>query len=798
MVNGRFFHGFLVLVATIFLAVAFAPFRLASAQTADPRISDVTVMGNRAVSGDAVIGLMNSKPGDPLDSNTIRSDIKSIYKSGYFQDVRVETVNENGKLVLVIRVVEKPSIFEIKFNGFKEVTETSLKEKLTTKRYTIVDERKINQDLRMIEQSYVEKGYYLARATYTLEPLDSGEVNLVFNVVENNPVSVGHVNVIGNVFLSDSELKAGMFTREKRWGSWLSPPSGTFKDEFVSRDKEYIAYAFQDTGFAEATSSSPQARLNTNRQSVDVSFFVEEGERFNIGNIKVTGDLLFSESYIKEKLALKEGKLFRRSLFQNDRVTLETLYGDEGYAFVDVLPRVSTRREERLLDIEYVISKGDKVYFRNIVIEGNSKTRDNVIRRNMKVAEGDRFHATNLEKSKAAIERLGFFQEVQILREPDGKNKAMDIRVRVKEKLTGSLNASIFASPGTGQNKRVNFGAKLNYSEANLLGRGWSAGLSGTVTTPGDPERQGYEIETALTEPSINDGPWSLSLFGSYALRKDSLLEGEPIYLSKTRKLGFRVGREIIEDLRFTLGYQHINVVNENDTPLRRVLIQHGNTEEFSQSLSYDKTDNYLMPTSGYSASIDNVLGVKVLNGEHEFGKVIASASLYVPLVFWDDVRTNFRFAVEPGYVYSVRGKAVPMWERFQLGSALAMRAYNDFPISPVLQLGAGPARTPEYVKVISERKGGNRRLYGTAEYYFPIIPEANLRLVTFYETGTVLDDNQNFKTELLKHDVGFGFRWQTPLAPFRFDWAWPVENGRLGDDFVFVFNIGFDSQSSF
>lgn len=759
------------------------------------RISEIVVAGNRAVHSDAVLGLMNSKAGDPLDANVIRNDIKALYRSGYFQDVRIETIPATeGAVNVIVRLKEKPSIYDIKFVGFAEVTDDSLKEKLQTKRYTIVDERKIAQDLRMIEQTYIEKGFYLARANYSLENLDSGEVNLVFSVIENSPVSVGKVHVIGNVYLSDSELKTGMFTREKRWGSWLSPPSGTFKDEFVGRDKEYIEYAFKDTGFAEAEAGAPQARLDAGRQNVEVSFFVAEGERYNIGTIKVTGDLLYSESYIKEKLALKEGQLFRISQFQSDMRTLQDMYGDEGYAFADLLPRTVTRREERKLDIEWVITKGQKVYFRNIVIEGNSKTRDNVIRRNMKIAEGDRFHATNLDKSRAAIERLGFFEEVQLLREPDAKNNAMDIRVRVKEKMTGSLNASLYASPGTGESSKVQFGAKVNYNEANLLGRGWAAGVGATITTPGDPQRQGYELDTYITEPSINDGPWSVSLYGKYKLNKDSRFVGEPIELQTSRELGFGFGREIIEDLRFSLGYSHSNVVNENLSPFTRYFVENGNTEKFKQSITYDSTDNYLMPTSGFSVNVDNFLGFKLINGEHYYGLTTASASLYVPVEFSESFRTNFRFAFEPGYVYPLRGRAVPPWERFILGSPLSMRAYLENRIGPITEVAGSPAGS----RVFPIHRGGNRRLYTTAEYYLPLIPEANLRFVTFGESGTVLDDNENFTIDKLKYDVGFGFRWQTPLAPFRFDWAWPVDkDGKFGD-FAFVFNIGFDNQSSF
>jgi outer membrane protein insertion porin family len=752
---------------------------------ADETVSEIRVFGNRAVQAQAVQGLMGSRTGEPLDAARVRDDIRSIYKSGYFQDVRIERLQEGGKLILLVKVVEKPSIREIQFSGFEEVTPTNLKDKLQVKQYTIVDERKINTDLRLIEQNYVEKGYYLARASYTLKPTDSGEVILIYNIIENNPVSVSRVNLLGNAYFSDSELKTGMATREKRWSSWFNQ-SGTFRDEFVNRDKEYLAYIFRDNGFAEANVTAPQSRLDRARQNVEVSFYIEEGERFNIGKIKISGDLLFPESVIREKLAQKEGSYFRISQFQSDIRTLTDLYGDEGFAFVDVLPKTTADREKRTMDIEFVLTKGEKVYFRNIVVEGNSKTRDNVIRRNIKVTEGERFHSTKLEQSKSAVERLGFFQEVTIQREPDSKNKAMDLRVRVKEKSTGSLSASLGASPST---KNFNFFASGQYNESNFLGRGWATGLEFKYD-----QSQSYSLNLSLTEPSLNDGPWSVTGYGRYSYNVGETEDTKDKYYLTRRRLGTSVGREIIEDLRMSLGYSFEWVDSSYIAPARRLFLESGNTERISQSLTFDKTNNYLQPTSGVSLSLSNTFAINLLGGEHYFGKAEANATLYVPLVFGEDFLTNFRFSLQPGYLYPIMGKQVPVWERFYLGSQLSMKAYMERReiFGPKVQFSESPGGIVTEFPI-----GGDKRLYGVAEYFIPVIPEANLRMVTFWESGQILGEKDIFKTQDLKHDFGFGFRWQTPVAPFRFEWAWPVENGKIGES-QFIFFIGPDSASEF
>lgn len=760
------------------------------------KIVEIKVQGSRAVQPEAVLGLMDTKVGDSLDNLTISEDVRNIFNSGYFKDVRIDAQVQPKGLVLVVVVDEKPSVKEITFVGFDAISSSTLSEKLTVKKYTILDERKITSDLRMIEQMYIEKGYYLARASHSVESsAEATEVVLTYQVVENNPVWVSHVNFIGNAHFGDSELKSNMATREKRWSSWLTS-GGAFKDEFVNRDKEYLSYIYRDNGFAEATVSSPQSRLDIGRQTVDVSFNIEEGERFQIGGIKVSGDILtkpsgekiYSEEDILNKMSMKSGKWFRISQFQNDMRMVTDLYGDHGYAFVDVLPKTFANRETKKIDIEFVITKGEKVYFRSLIIEGNAKTRDNVIRRNMKVAEGELFHATRLEKSKAAIERLGYFQEVQILREPDVRNNRMDLRIKVKEKSTGTLSASFGASPSS-DTRSINFFAQGSYSEANLLGKGWNAGLSANYSPTGS-----YSLNLSLTEPSWNDGPWSVTGFGNFDYELSQPIPFEPERFSKTVRGGLSIGRELIEDLRVSGGYSLERVTRNNITPIGRLFTKQGTTEKFTQSISFDKTDNYLMPTSGFSLSATNALAFKGIAGTNQFGLAEMALNYYVPFFIGDDFKTNFRFVLEPTLVYPVSGKPVPYWERLNLGTLYNMKAYyqDEKVIGPRIEVVNGPfAQSVD--RIIA---GGNRRIYGAGEYFVPLIPEANLRLVTFWETGTVLDDNQTLKIEEFKHDVGFGLRWQTPIAPFRFEWAWPLEKGKLGEQ-EFIFSVGNDNVSS-
>jgi outer membrane protein insertion porin family len=248
-----------------------------------------------------------------------------------------------------------------------------------------------------------------------------------------------------------------------------------------------------------------------------------------------------------------------------------------------------------------------------------------------------------------------------------------------------------------------------------------------------------------------------------------------------------------LKDLRLNLGYSYERVRTDNINPVFSFLTEQGDTERFSQSLTYDRTDNFRMPTAGYYASASNILALPALGGDYSFGKTDFSAVYYLPINFSDEFQSNFRFAFEPGFIYPISDSRVPIWERLKLGGQYNMRAYQRSPISPRrLMIESPRALAPESIAV-----GGMTRIYGSAEYFIPLIQEANLRLVTFAESGTILGESEKFSFDKLRHDVGMGIRWMTPIAPFRFEWAWQLEKGKLGKG-DFVFTIGFDNAAAF
>lgn len=756
-------------------------------------ISKIVIQGNKTVTNEAILNLMSIKVGTRLTPTNVANDIKNIFASSYFQDVKFDKGSNNE---LIISVVEKPTVNDLIYEGFDVVSASSLKEKILTKKYTIVDEKKLSQDLRTIEQAYTEKGYYLSKPTYTLELTEHGSVNVIFQVKENKPIQIRKVDLLGNEYFSDSELQGFMATRPYSWLSLLTG-AGLYKDEFIAADQQNLTYYYRDNGYAEATVASPLSHLDKNKRDIGVSFFIEEGERFNIGKITITGDLILTEDEIKEQLVLKEGNIYRISKFNSDMKNLKVIYGDKGYAFAYIYPTFNIDRVKRIYDITYNITKGEKAYFRKFNVEGNVKTRDNVIRRALKVTEGELFGSTKLDKSKLNIDRLGFFETVQLIQEPDEANHAIDLKIIVKEKPTGKVSASLGASPdmsGSG----ISFFGQAQYQEPNLLGKAYNIGLTGQIS----PQQQdtssfNYSIGLNFGNPSIYDSPWSYNIGANYSYNVSSLTSSSAInkiYITqKVMSSTVTVGREIIENLRFNLGYSISNTTTDPSSPLTGKFNASGTTEKFIQNLTYDATDNYLNPTAGIFLSGTNALAFKGYKGQYSFGTSSALFSGYIPVNYSENFKTNFRLAFQPRFVYQIYDdEPVPIWERLMLGNAYYMKGYSNAGeiISPTESIGISNLTG----QTLNLNSGGNRSFYSTIEYFMPVIPQAGLRFVAFAEAGTVLDDYDSFSADKIKYDVGFGFRWTTPIAPFRFEWAFPVENdGKLGAAH-FIFSIGSDS----
>ena len=361
------------------------------------------------------------------------------------------------------------------------------------------------------------------------------------------------------------------------------------------------------------------------------------------------------------------------------------------------------------------------------------------------------------------------------------------------------MSASLGASPGSNGSAISIFG-NIQYQERNFLGKGYATSLNFQIT-PNQSKNSNlsYSAGLSLSNPSIYDSLWGANLWGNFSHQLTQITntnDNSLKYLEQNiSSAGVGLGRELTDDWRVNLNYSLAYYRNTPDSPLIQNFYQNGKIEEFSQGLTYDKTNNYLNPTQGLYLSLNNSLGFQGLFGQYTYGRFSSTDAYYVPLNLGKYFNSNFKFTLKPQFVYQLKqDQPVPYFKRLTLGDSYYMKGYSNpgETISPKISIMVNNT-TKELVDMIT---GGDRSFYGSLEYFVPIIAEAGLRFVTFGEAGSVLAQDESFSFDKFKYDVGFGIRWQTPIAPFRFEWAFPVDKDGVGSAH-FIFSIGYDSFGS-
>jgi outer membrane protein insertion porin family len=774
------------LTHALFLSFTFAANPLSAQKAEDQTIQKIVVRGQAKVEADAILTLLDSKAGAKLNPETIKGDIKSLYELGYFSDIRFYKTQTAEGIELVVEVVEKPAIISIEFKGQEELSEDDFKEKLETKLYTIVNEATITSDVRMIQKQYSDKGYFLSSVTYNLEKKGANEVAITFQIAEGGKVQVGEVYILGNEYFTDNDIMngaPGLASRPYTRSSAFSD-SSIYQDDLVKRDLEYISYIYRDQGFAEVKVAKPSQVLDSDREFVRLTFQVEEGLQYDVGSIDVSGDLLFEKAELLEEMLLKPSELFRYSRFTRDIEMLVDKYGDLGYAYADVNPKTTFDREKKIVHINYEIKKGEKVYFGDMTILGNTKTRDNVIRREFEIADSELYSGTRLTKTKNNINRLGFFEEVQVLKERDEKQQnLLNLKIKVKEKPTGQLQAAIGFTPNSSGTRGSQFFGQGRYDEKNQSGKGWQTNLQGRWNG-----EQNYEISAGFSDPRVNDSIWSTGTDVFYKNEKREHIAGIEV---EEKRIGGSVflGRKIIELLRGRLTYRIQKVSRDaGDAFLLDRFREDGVLSSAIISLLRKDVDNYIDPTEGSELAISqNFTGGPVLMGDHQFMESSFDGTYYFPIDFTEGYRTYFKFHGVFSYIYPLGDQPVPFTERYRLGGYSDLRGFKYWSIGPKFYMVNSPSGSKSVVN-----KGGDKKVVFQLEYFMPLIPEAGIKALIFGDMGRIYDDDEAVQLYGFKRDVGFGFRWITPIAPFRFEWAYPIEeNGKLGNMEI-IFYIGF------
>lgn len=743
----------------------------AVAQLAGLKVKTIEVRGNKRIELPAIAGRLTLKTGDPYQPETVRGQVKILYDTGFFEDVQVETESVDGGTAVVFVVREKPFITEIVYDGNENLSDDKLKEKTTIKSQSFLDQQQAKESAEKMRLAYQDEGYFNCQVIPVVQTLDEDRKRLTFFIKEGEKTKVKEVIFEGLRSATKEEIFKLVATRE--WIPWyglitqLKLPSfvsdaGILKRDELANDVERIKEILLNKGYLNAQVGSPTVELTEDKKWFIVTYNVVEGEPFTVAEVGFRGYTVFEEAELREKLKIKDGEVFQRAKIRDEITRITDMYGSKGYAFADVVPNVNPNNEERTASIILSIKEGEMMRIRQINITGNDKTRDNVIRREIRVDEQDVIDTPSLKRSFQRLTNLNFFETVEILPSQVDVDK-VDLNVKVKEKPTGQF------SIGGGFSTLDKLVAIADITEGNLGGNGYMGRIRGQL---GQQRSLGL---ITLRNPYLNDSLTSAQL---------------DVYRSMTNYISYfeektggsvTFGRWLSEYVTGSVSVVAEQLRFKDPQPglcpdlLPLICRQLGSqtTTGFRTTLFRDTRDYYLDPRSGMRIGGGFDYGTPYLGGTNNFYKYYIDISKYTPL----PLDTRFAARVRYGVTEGIDGKQIPLTERFFVGGINTMRGFAFGKAGPVV---------PNLYTII----GASKELIFNFDYIFTISSEAKLNGVIFFDYGKGFDDNEKISLNLRKA-AGIEGRWISPFGPLRVAYGLNLEPKTGERTGVFEFTIG-------
>ncbi|GFO70727.1 outer membrane protein assembly factor BamA [Geomonas limicola] len=727
---------------------------------AGAKIVSVQIKGNRRIETAAIMPALHLKPGEPLDQGQVDLDLRAIYKLGHFRDVRAEVEKADGGVALFYVVQEKPVLREVKIEGTKELSTDKVREALGIKPNTIFSAKELQQGVKKVKKLYTDDGYYLAEVETSTTPRSDSELNLLVKVKEGDKVLIRTINFTGNHAFSNRKLKKAMETGEKWMFSWLTG-AGTYKEEVLKNDVQLLTEFYMNNGYVNVKIGEPKVDLLPDKSGLTVNIGISEGEPYKIGKLAFGGDLLETRDVLMKKLTTKTGQLFSRSALRTDVVGLTDLYADKGYAFANASPGLHINPEDRTVDITFEMEKGQLVHIDRINIAGNTKSRDKVLRRELRLEEGELYSASGLKRSKQNLMNTGFFEDASLTTVKGSRPDLLDLNVEVKEKPTGTF------SVGAGYSSLDGVIGQGSVQQANFLG----LGLKATAAVSFGSKSQTYNL--GLTDPYFMDTKWTVGA---------DVYRTERQYLDYTRRAtggDIKAGYSLSDNLStfWLYKYEEKEIFDESAGLAESIhngsIIapdRHSSTSSVTGSLTSNTTDYRIDPSSGFIDTLS--IEFAGLGGTNRFIRYLTEHSAFYPV----GLGTVASLRGTLGYIQGL-GKTIPIDEKFYLGGISSLRGYAGRTVSPYRAVphtsqSGGGIGTDVVNHVFL---GGEIEAVANAEFTFPLLKDAGLKGVLFFDAGNCQNSlKDTFGTILTSY--GFGFRWFSPIGPLRLEYGIPLK----------------------
>ena len=762
-------------IITVLLLATLLPASLAQA-IENFFVKDIRVDGLQRIAPGTVFNYLPVKVGDTLTDVSARDAIQALFKTGFFQDVRLE---RDGN-VLVVHVIERPSIDSIKISGTKEIDEKTLLKSL--KELGLAEGRVfINSLLDKTEQElkrqYFSRGRYAVSIKTTVTPLERNRVGIRIDVAEGEVSKIQGIAIVGNRVFKDSVLRKTFTLSTSTLLSFITK-NDQYSKQQLGADLESLRNFYQNQGYLDFTIDSTQVSITPDKQDIYVTVNITEGRKFSVTDVKLGGKLIVPEAEIRSLIHVKAGDVFSRQDVTDSSKRISDRLGNDGYAFANVNAVPDIDREKGTVAFTFFVDPGQRVYVRRVNFTGNLATNDEVLRREMRQFEGAWFSTSKVQRSRARLQRLGFFEEVNVETPPvSGSPDQVDINISVKERMVNNFLFGVGYSDADGPliNASINF--------KNFLGTGKEFALAG------DNSKVNRNINLSYTNPYYTAEGISRS-FNLYSTKTDAAAANTAAFTSNTSGIGVGYGIPVSEEhsLNFGLAYERVdlqaNAVTGSAVAKGFILESGESNSLFKTTLGWarDTLDNPIFPNSGTQqrASVE----ASIPGSDLEYSRLSYMASAYIPITKFLTYKIKSSLDYGDGYGETA---TLPFYKNFYAGGSNSVRGYRARSLGPrdhsVHAHDGGTAvviASPDSTLSI----GGNKRVLANTELLFPfpgLTDNTAMRLSVFVDAGMVYGSSENVDLGALRYSTGLAFNWFSPIGPLSISYAFPL-NARTDD----------------
>lgn len=729
-------------------------------------ISAIEIRGVEVLDSERVLMRITSKIGQEPNAESMDEDIRAIWDMGYFSDVTAKLVKNplGAGEILVFDVVEKPRIASIRVEGSDAIDEEDVLGAMNSNSGSILNEKLLVEDLQVVKELYRKKGYYLTEVAYSVENAKSGkETVLVLDINSGKKLYIKQVDMLGVDEKIQDELRKITKLRKRNAISWFTK-HGVLEEEFLQRDMDAIQGYLVDQGYLDTVVEYPSVDYATD--GIIVGFTIKAGTRYKIGQVGFAGDLLETEEVLYERIALdeleKDDEYFSLTTMQKDVEILKNTYNDYGFAFAEIRTDTPIDRVAGTVDVVYQLVPKEKVFIRNVFLEGNYETRDNVILRELRLADGQQYDGAKVRRSIERLHKLNFFSDVNIDLIPTGEPGEVDLKVVVKETTTGSV------SMGLGYSTYDSMGVSAAIDQRNLFGRGYNLGVNGYISG------KTLSMRAHFVNPRINNT--NLGFISSIYAEDEEWPDYEKRTVGTEWGLTYPLGEYTSVSSSYRLEFYDLSEVEPDASLAIKSYGGNNVASVVSATIGRDTTNHPLMPTKGTKQSIRVEYGGGFLGGSDDFYKITGNYGIF--------------YGLNQNHVLHVRGTisavfengndVVPAFERFYIGGMNSLRGYDYEDISPQ------DVRTGETI-------GATRIGYGTVEYIWRVNEEFGIFLVPFFDFGTTFDHDYDSWGDQLYYSSGLEVRWNSPFGALRFAYGIPFTDDVEGEELSgrFEFSMG-------